>query len=386
MKIAVIRGPSLNLFEMQYYEPLAKQHRVVCFTSTSPVYDLEGLSLPIVRLPCWGQWAEKIPGGIAALLWWQGDPQGLWNLEKRLSGFDIAHSAELFSYYTHQALEAKRQGKVKRVVATVSENIPFNQEWYPRQKALKKFALKNLDHILAISSLSKQAMLIEGYPEEKVTVVPHGLDLNRFQPGKKNWPLAKEIGLQANDLVVLTVGRQVKEKGGTDLLLALAALARRKMAKNLKLVLVGGGPEREHLVNLGRRLGISRRLIFQESLPYKKMPEWYRLADIFVLPSKPTPVWQEQFGMVLLEAMACGVPVVATKSGAIAETVGEAGILVSPNSWPELAGALKKLILDEKLRQSLSKKGRRRVENQFERRKIAQKIEKIYQKVLAIDG
>lgn len=384
MKIAVVRGPSLNPFEMQYYEPLTRKHEVVCFGSTKPVYDIAGIKLPIIKLSCWGQVLGNLPGSIKALYWLFGDPQGLIGLEKNLAGFDIAHTAELFSYYTHQALMAKKRGKVKKVVATVSENIPFNQEWYPRQKFLKKYALANLDYILAISGLSKKAMIAEGFPEEKISVASHGLDLEKFKPGRRDGSLVRRLRLKKDDLVILSVGRLIWEKGFYDFLLAASQLVKdRKLAeKNLKFLIVGTGPEKGNLVKLRDGLGLKKRVVFGPSLTYDEMVKVYNLADIFFLGSIPTPTWQEQFGMVLIEAMACGLPVVSTESGGIPETVGKTGILIAPNRWLELAEALKKLVLDPKLRQNLSEKGRERVKQHFNRMIISQKIEKVYQKVL----
>lgn len=384
MRIAIVRGPSLNKFEMQYYEPLARGHELVCFSSTKPVHDTSEIELPIVKLPCYGQLLGVIPGAIKALYYFLGDPQGLIGLEKKIAGFDIAHTAETSSFYTHQALLGKKNGMVKKVVVTVSENIPFNQEWYPRQKELKRLALANIDHILAISSLSKKALIMEGYPEEKITVVPHGLDLEKFKPGKKDETLGKRLGLERDDFVILSVGRLVWEKGFADLILAAKKLLEDKdlKGKNLKFLFLGEGLQKSELVGLAERLGVRKKVIFSPNFPYSKMPKIYNQADALVLASILIPTWQEQFGMVLIEAMACGIPVVSTKTGGIPETVGEAGILVSANNWLELAQGLKKLILDQKLRQELSKKGRQRVEEQFERTKVAGKIEEIYQKVL----
>jgi len=384
MKIAIVRGPSLNKFEMQYYEPLARRHEIVCFGSTKPIYDRTTINLPIKKLPCLGQALGFIPGAIKALYWVLGDPQGLLGLEDNLYGFDIAHTAETSSFYTHQALLAKIKGKVKKVVATVSENIPFNQEWYPKQKALKAFALANLDHVLAISNLSKEALTVEGYPEEKITVVPHGLDLKKFKPGKRDEKLARELGLKKDDFVILSIGRLVWGKGFYDLLLAVNYLVKDEELtdKNLKFLIIGSGPEKKNLVSLRDKLGLKKVVVFAQNLAYNQMVKLYNLADVFVLASIPTLTWQEQFGMVLIEAMACGVPVISTRSGGVPEVVDEAGILVPPNNWHELAQSLKKLILDQKLRQDLSKKGQEKAKKQFDRFLIAQKIEEIYKKMM----
>lgn len=386
MKIAIVRGPSLNKFEMQYYEPLVSRHKLVCFGSKKPVYDTTTIKLPIIQLSCLGQTIGAFPGGVGILNRLFGDPQGLIGLENEINGFDIVHTAELFSAYTHQALVAKKKGRIRKVVATVSENIPFNHEWFPKQKSLKQFALANLDYILAISPLSKKAMETEGFPKDKIEVVPHGLDLELFKKRRKDQQLVKKYKIKKQDMVILSVGRLVWEKGFGDLLLAAENLLKDKdlKDKSLKFLIIGGGPGRGSLVELRDRLGLKKTVYFVEGMPYDQMAKIYSLADIFVLASLLTPTWQEQFGMVLIEAMACGLPVVSTKSGGIPETVGTAGILTSPNLWPELAEAIKKLVLDRNLRMGLSQKGRERVEKKFDRFLVAKNIEKIYQKVLGM--
>lgn len=384
MRIAIVRGPSLNPWEMQNYLPLAKKHQLLLIGSKKPVYEISDIDLPIVKLSCWGQVLGFVPSGIKALYHLFGDPQGLVGLEEKITGFEIAHTAELFSYYTHQAIVAKKKGKVKKVVATVSENIPFNQEWYPRQRALKEFALANLDHILAISPLSKKAVVIEGYPEERTSVVPHGLDLSKFKKRRRDQKLAKSFGIEEKDFVILSVGRLVWEKGFEDFLLAAGSLVKDKDLKDreLKFLIVGSGPEKKHFIKLTERLGLKRKVVFKDYLPYEKMAQVYRLAEIFILASKPTPTWQEQFGMVLVEAMASGLPIVATRSGAIPEVVGKAGILVNPGNSQELADAIDRLLKDEKLRRDLAVRGLKRARERYDCRKITLKIEKLYQKVL----
>lgn len=380
MKIAVVRGPSLNKFEMQYYEPLARKYDIVCFSSTKPVYDIAGVDLPIVRLPCLGQVFGFIPGAIKLLNNLFGDPQGLIGLEGKLSGFDVVHTAETYSYYTHQALLAKSKGRVKRVVATISENIPFLQEEQDKVRRLKSYARRNLDHFLAISNYSKRSLMIEGLPEEKISVVPHGLDCQIFSPGEKDRKLAESLGIDLSLPVILSVGRLVWEKGMECLFLAGAKLLQERV--DFQILIVGQGPQKEYLKFLVKRIGVpEKQVIFTPSFPYEEMPKIYRLADIFVLASIPTPEWQEQFGMVLIEAMACGIPVVSTSSGAIKETIGNAGVLVLPSDYLALAMTIQDLLKSSDLCKGLLQKGRKRAIKLFSAEKIAEKIDKVYQTV-----
>lgn len=126
------------------------------------------------------------------------------------------------------------------------------------------------------------------------------------------------------------------------------------------------------------RLGIAEACSFAGALPYDRMPEAFRCADLFVLPSIATPEWQEQFGMSLIEAMSCGVPVVSTHSGAIPEVAEDAAVLCQPNDFVSLFEALKELILEPGRRTELSGLGRRRAEERFSVDHYAKALNTLY--------
>jgi len=106
------------------------------------------------------------------------------------------------------------------------------------------------------------------------------------------------------------------------------------------------------------------------------------MADIFTLPSIPRKYWQEQFGVVLIESMACAKPIVTTLSGSIPDIMGDCGILVQPNDHFSLYLALKKLILNKSLRDSLGNQARSRAMNSFDMIKIAKKLKYAYSTIL----
>ena len=111
------------------------------------------------------------------------------------------------------------------------------------------------------------------------------------------------------------------------------------------------------------------------------MPQVYNLADVCVLASIPTPTWQEQFGMVLIEAMACGVPVIGTHFGGIPWVIGNDGILVPPRDPTSLANAIQGLLEKKEVREDLSRRGRERVKKQFDRYVVARRISAVYDNV-----
>ena len=107
------------------------------------------------------------------------DAHYLWGLEEKLRGFDIVHTAETYFHYTQQCLNAK--GKAK-VIATVLENIPFNNEGIWGRKAFKARARRELDHIVALTHKTKEALIAEGADTRKMSVIPHFIDTKRFLP------------------------------------------------------------------------------------------------------------------------------------------------------------------------------------------------------------
>jgi glycosyltransferase involved in cell wall biosynthesis len=163
-------------------------------------------------------------------------------------------------------------------------------------------------------------------------VIPLGVDVARFAPSDRRPPEgALRVGF---------VGRLIPHKG-VDVLLRAAALDPR-----IELEIVGSGPEADHLVALARELAISERVAFRGHVTEEDLPALYRSFDALAVPSVPTPGWVEQFGRVVVEAQASGVPVVASRSGALPEVVDGAGTLADPGDPHDLARGLVRL-LDE---------------------------------------
>lgn len=377
-RIAIVRGKFLNRYEMQSYEPLAKQFDITAFGSLTPYQDR--FTFPVVKLPSpmdLPEFPYKMPLLNRIFI----DAHYLVGLEKRLQGFDLVHSAETYYHYTQQALNAKRRGYVKRVIATALENIPFNNERIWGRKSFKKRARAELDHIIALTHKTKEALIMEGCEHSKITVIGLGVDTKVFHP-----PAGQQkrlVDTRRKELNLLFVGRLEKEKGIFDLLQAFRWLLGDSSIKGLdfKLSIVGDGSEKPRLVqtiaayDLGSKVNLTKRT-------YQEMPRVYQAADIFVAPSKATPTWQEQWGMVLTEAQAAGLPIVTTASGSIPENVGEAAILISPGNPAQLVNALKSFLTSPPLRRIYGQKARARAETVHDARIVADKIARVYERVL----
>lgn len=372
MKIAIIRGKFLNRYEMQFYEPLAREFEITAFGSLKPFH--ETFAFPVVKLPCPMDLPE-FPYKMSMLNRLYVDAQYLYGLENNLKGFDIAHSAETYYRYTQQALDAKKKGYVKKVIATVLENIPFNNEGIWGRKAFKKRARTELDHIIALTKRTKDTLLEEGADPKKITVINHYIDTQRFVPSKKQ-DLNKP-------LTILFVGRLEEYKGVIEIVIAAGKLLHDTELKGSKLhfIFAGDGSLNMKLMQLEKHMGISEN-VEHIHVSYDDIPKVYGNADIFVAPSKASKTWEEQYNTSLLEAQASGLAIVTTQSGGISENIGDAGILVPPGDADSLANAMKQFILSKEKRQVYGVKARKRAETVHDIRFGARKLADLYHSLL----
>lgn len=350
MRISIIRGGFLNPFELQNYYPLKKKYDLRAISSMHPIS--EDIEIPLTKTYALTDLPD-IPFKFPILNRLSIDAHYLLGLEQLLKGFDIAHVAETYYHYTIQAINAKKKGYIKKVISTVWEVIPFNNEGIWGRKWFKRQAHAGVDHFLAVTDLAKKALLEEGVDEKKISVIPMGVDLKRFKP----LPIFRQSRISLRETNILCVGRSVPEKGMGELTEAFQRL--KKKYPNLKLTLVGDG-----------------------RVPYSQIHKEYQRADIFCLPSKTTPHWQEQYGMALVEAMACGLPIVTTRTGAIGEVCGDAAIYARQGDANDLQSKLERLIESESSRTILREKSLTRAKARYDCVKTAKAIDALYQKVL----
>ena len=199
-----------------------------------------------------------------------------------------------------------------------------------------------------------------------------GVDLDEFTPQRNG----REPNFGPGP-VLLFVGRLHAEKGVFDLMDALD-LVKTQMPQ-AKLVLVGDGPARPGIERTVAERGWAETVILTGTIKNRDLPPYFRVADVFVAPSITTRKWEEQVGMTNIQAMACGVPVVSTRSGAIPEYVpdGVAGILVPERDPQALAEAILRLLSDEGLRRRMGKAGRIYAVEHYDAGKNVQRAEEI---------
>ncbi len=206
-------------------------------------------------------------------------------------------------------------------------------------------------------------------------VVPQmGVDPDLFSPGPS--ALRDRLGLPEGALLVGYVGRLVPEKGILDLVEAVA-----RLGEEVHLAVAGAGTEEARIRARVRALGIAHRVHLLGPLTSAQLPDLYRGLDVLVLPSRTTRRWVEQFGRVLVEAMACGCVAVGSSSGEIPHVLGEAGLVFPEGDREALARVLAELGRDPEARRRRGAAGRRRVLERYTQEAVARRYARLYGQV-----
>ncbi|MEX0785884.1 MAG: glycosyltransferase [Dehalococcoidia bacterium] len=247
----------------------------------------------------------------------------------------------------------------------------------------KRWALRASDRVAPVSSSLEREVLALGVPQERVRVLPMGVDTTAFRPEAASSDLRRE--LNPDGPVVLFVGRLVEKKGARYAIEAMPALLRTH--PDAKLVIIGDGPERSSLEALARRLSLDGRVAFTGALPNEELPAYLASADVLVGPSVVESNGDtESFGVVFAEAMASGCPVVATDVGGIADLVvhGETGVLVPQRNAGAIADALGRLLNHEDERERMRERGIAWVRERFELSKTTARYADLMEEMLAV--
>jgi starch synthase len=386
MKVALIRGPLLSPVDLQLYTHAGKPGELVAVGGNWQLYPypIEWPAGEIRYASCWGSSLQAF-GFRGPILWnrllsWTlGQSFGFNDLEKAIGQADILHSAESFFTMTYQSLEIKRRTGC-RLVVTVSENLPHSGETHPIRRQRKQAVLREADMFVAITPTTQRMLLDEGVSQERITIIPNSVDTERFKPGSKDPALLRRLDLKPDDFVVLFIGRFVAEKGLNEMLEAIPRILKSKTDRTIRFCFVGQGPLERQLRETERKFPDSVRI--HPFVPHTEIAGFHRLADIFVMLSKPGHKINEQFGFVLAESMATAKPVITTRCGSIPDVVGDTALLIPPANAVSFEIALTELIASPKKRIRMGESARQRILTYFDAEKNARQLESLYKGLL----
>lgn len=291
--------------------------------------------------------------------------------------FDITHGQNYVYFPAYASAFAKMIGKKPFVLTAHSSprtGVPIAiRRLY--DFTLGKFALSMADHVIALTQRERNYLNSLGVPNDKISVIPHGIDIEKFtKPANPN-DFREKYNITGN--MVLFVGRLAPHhKGLTFLVNAIPVVLEEEPDTTFVFVGPDAGIKGE-LVKLSQKLGLDRRIIFTGNVNDVDLVKAYHASDLFVLPSI-----REPFGIVLLEAMASGKPIVASDVDGIPEVVkhGENGLLIPPADVHKLANAITTLLQNKRMAEEMKKNNLLKA-RRYSLQRVIKATEKVYERV-----
>jgi glycosyltransferase involved in cell wall biosynthesis len=334
--VLIVRGQLATPWELRPWAELPERFDVSYLLTRSNEFDASSLPLRARRVTSVRDRLPPGPLGAAAAV--VAGERYLSDAEEAYAEADVVHAEELSFWFSADAARRKwRHGY--RLVQTVWETLPFLRAYRNRHThRYRDEVLAATDLFLAATERARRALLLEGVEDERILVCAPGIDVDRFGVRAAETPA---------EHVVLSPGRLVWEKGHQDVLRGVALLAKRGLRPRVRIV--GRGPEEGRLRAHAEELGLGDRVTIGP-VGYDEMPAVFASASCMVLASLPAAkaqlhpfgsppraFWEEQFGLVLAEAMAAGLDILASESGAIPEVLAGQGTLFAAGDWPALA-------------------------------------------------
>jgi glycosyltransferase involved in cell wall biosynthesis len=291
------------------------------------------------------------------------------------AGFGKTLMSTVHSTWKGEA-EAIRGEPYSRLNPNEKFMVSFN--WF-----LRIFEEKMLDRssrIIAVSDFTRRELLqYYKVKEEKIRVIHNGVDVNKFKPASDKRKAKEELGLNPEDIAILSVGRLYARKGLFTLIESVPAVVKR--FRNAKFVISGKGQSNEmkKLVAHAEKLGIRDNIIFTGYFPDEKLPRLYQAADVFAFST-----FYENLPFAVLEALSTGLPVVTTRVGGIPEIIdsGKNGFLVQPFNAKELSDRVLHLLEHPAEADEMGFLARKTILERFDWRFIVKKVLKVYEEAL----
>ncbi len=291
--------------------------------------------------------------------------------------FDIIHAHDFYAASSFFGVLASQIKRIPFVLTQHNDQLPakvVNALLYRANgHTIGRYIFSCSRKIIALNSAIRTHLVTMGADESKIEMIPNAVDTRLFSPDCESF-LESTCGISKP--AVLFVGRLVEDKGVRYLMQAFAEVV--EAVPHAKLVIVGRGPQETELRKLQESLAL-KNVFFLGAVESRFMPNVYVGSDVLVLPSVHEP-----FGNVVVEAMACGIPVVGSYIGGIKDTIvhGVTGYHVQPRDSKSLSRYLIRLLEDVSLRKKLGENARKNVLERYTVELLLQKIEKIYQQCI----
>jgi phosphatidylinositol alpha-1,6-mannosyltransferase len=242
--------------------------------------------------------------------------------------------------------------------------------------AKPRMALRSASRVLANSRYTAGLLASIGVDERRVEIVHPGCDVSHYRPIEPRWGAFEELLGRPRCPMILTVGNLVPRKGHDVVIRALPSILAH--LPTLLYVIVGEGPNQEHLEQLARSVGVRNSVLFAGRVPHERLPEYFALCDAYVMPSRDRleQADVEGFGLVYLEANACGKPAIGGRAGGVPDAIvhGKTGLLVDPGDVDDLSRAIVTLLGNPGLAATMGRQGLERVRASFTWIQVAKRV------------
>ena len=285
---------------------------------------------------------------------------------------DLLHIDE--EPYNYAGFQAQRIATAQRIPTIFVALQSVYRRYPPPYSLFEQYNYRRTAHIISVNSDVETVIRRKGYTGRSSVFYVYGVDPEIVYPR----PREPRMGDQ---FVVGYVGRLLFDKGLGVLIEAIASLP-----PSYRLRLVGEGPDREALGQLAASKGVAQHVEFAGAVSSQEIPQMFAAMDVMALPSLTRKNWKEQFGRVLIEAMACETPVIGSDSGEIPNVIGDAGLVTPEGDAQALAAAIARLGSDPALCADLTRRGRQRVLDRFTQEQVARRTAALYQDVLSGAG
>lgn len=281
---------------------------------------------------------------------------------------DLLHIDE--EPYNYAGFQAQRIATTRHISTIFVALQSIYRRYPPPWSLFEQYNYRRTAHIISVNSDVETVIRRKGYTGRSSVFYVYGVDPEIVYPRPREPRMADQF-------IVGYVGRLLFDKGLGVLIDAIASLP-----PLYRLRLVGSGPDREALEQLAASKGVAQRVDFAGAVSSQEIPQAFAEMDVMALPSLTRKNWKEQFGRVLIEAMACDTPVIGSDSGEIPNVIGNAGLVTPEGDAKALAAAIAHLGSDPALRADLARRGRQRALDRFTQEQVALQTVKLYHEVL----